>query len=133
MVLGNTGSGKTTTVLKLLGNDFEAAEERGDTIYVPKVLNPEHASFCTSSEAKSCTRHINAALIPKAMMEKVLKREEVLICDTPGFGDTNGIEVDIANQVGMVQALHECSSVRLLVILPATSLLISNSRARRAQ
>ena len=66
-----------------------------------------HKTFYTSPEAKSCTRYINAAQLPKFMQEKLIrKNEEIWICDTPGFGDTAGVEIEIANQVGMINALY---------------------------
>ena len=46
-----------------------------------------------------------------------------MICDTPGFGDSAGVEVDIANGVGMINALLGAASVRVVVILPYDSLL----------
>ena len=46
----------------------------------------------------------------------------LVICDSPGFGDSGGVEVDIANGVGMINALHGALSVRVVVILPYDSL-----------
>lgn len=47
----------------------------------------------------------------------------MVICDSPGFGDSAGVEVDIANGVGMINALHGARSVRVVVILPYDSLI----------
>lgn len=46
-----------------------------------------------------------------------------MLCDSPGFGDNAGVEVDIANGVGMINALYGVNSVRVVVILPYHSLL----------
>ncbi len=46
----------------------------------------------------------------------------LVICDSPGFGDSAGVEVDIANGVVMINALHGARSVRVIVILPYDSL-----------
>ena len=51
------------------------------------------------------------------------KKKTLVICDSPGFGDTAGVEVDIANGVGMINALHGARSVRVVVILPYESLI----------
>lgn len=51
-----------------------------------------------------------------------LNKQTLFICDTPGFGDSAGVEVDIANGVGMMNALHRARSVRVVVILPYDSL-----------
>ncbi len=34
------------------------------------------------------------------------------LSDSPGFGDTGGVEVDIANGIGVIEAIKESKSVR---------------------
>ena len=46
----------------------------------------------------------------------------LVICDSPGFGDTAGVEVDIANGVGMINALYGARSVRVVIVIPYDSL-----------
>ena len=53
------------------------------------------------------------------------KRKKLVICDSPGFGDNAGVEVDIANGVGMISALYGADSVRVVVLL-AYEALVSN-------
>ncbi len=53
------------------------------------------------------------------------KKKNLVICDSPGFGDNAGVEVDIANGVGMISALYGASSVRVVVLL-AYEALVSN-------
>lgn len=48
-----------------------------------------------------------------------------MVCDSPGFGDSAGVEVDIANGVGMINALHGSKSVRVVALL-AYDALTSN-------
>lgn len=43
-------------------------------------------------------------------------------CDSPGFGDSAGTEVDIANVCGMINALHKANSVKIVVIIAHDSL-----------
>jgi hypothetical protein len=50
------------------------------------------------------------------------KKMTLTICDSPGFGDTSGVEVDIANGVGMINALYGARSVLMVVIIPYDSL-----------
>ena len=38
------------------------------------------------------------------------------LCDGPGFGDTAGPEVDIANSLGVIEALGQAQSVKLLAL-----------------
>jgi hypothetical protein len=53
------------------------------------------------------------------MYKKHTKRSDMnlVICDSPGFGDSAGVEVDIANGVGMINALYGATSVRIVVLL----------------
>ena len=71
VVMGQTGAGKTTTILKFLGNSFEEVYIRGAKKYAPFNLSPSHYSFHTSFEAISCTSFINAAQIPESMASKI--------------------------------------------------------------
>ena len=94
MILGNTGSGKSTNILKMLGNNFKKIDVEGATFYVPDdKLKPEHRSFHTSFYGVSCTSFINAARIPENMKEKMstkAKKNDIYVCDPPGFRDTRG-------------------------------------------
>jgi hypothetical protein len=47
----------------------------------------------------------------------------LVICDSPGFGDSAGVEVDIANGVGMINALYGAASVRVVVLLAYEALI----------
>jgi len=40
-----------------------------------------------------------------------------MLCDTPGFGDTSGAEVDVANGIGIVNALKQANSVVPVILL----------------
>lgn len=75
--------------------------------YLNQALN----NVTASSKAESETRYIS----PISVNLKDIgghDDENVIICDSPGFGDTAGVEVDIANGYGIIQAIKECRSVR---------------------
>lgn len=55
-------------------------------------------------------------------------KKNLVICDSPGFGDNAGVEVDIANGVGMINALHGAASVRVVVLLAYDALLSNRMR-----
>jgi ABC-type phosphate transport system ATPase subunit len=38
LIVGNTGCGKSATILKFLGNQFKAIEESGSIVFVPEDL-----------------------------------------------------------------------------------------------
>lgn len=46
-----------------------------------------------------------------------------MLCDGPGYGDSGGLEIDIANGVGVINALCECNTVRIVLLLPYNSLV----------
>ncbi len=63
---------------------------------------------------KSVTRYIAAVPLRIEKVEHSFYSGIVVQCDTPGFGDTVGGEVDIANAVGVINANKGCKSVILL-------------------
>jgi hypothetical protein len=46
-------------------------------------------------------------------------REKLFLCDTPGFFDTSGPVVDIANGIGMINAVKCAKSVKPVVVISA--------------
>ena len=42
-----------------------------------------------------------------------------MLCDTPGFDDTNGPEQDIVNGLAVVRAVRGCRSVKPVVVVRA--------------
>lgn len=93
-MIGNTGSGKSTNILKFLGYNLKQGKFGKLTTLVPiGNLQKEHKTFYTSPEAKSCTRYINAVEVPKEMYPRgtPASRKTLVICDSPGFGDSAGV------------------------------------------
>ncbi|CAF1996377.1 unnamed protein product [Rotaria magnacalcarata] len=97
--LGNTGSGKSTTIHFL--SDLKRIE--------------------TAPFAKSITRCIT----PVTVYFKDIGaygQDSIILCDSPGFGDTNGPEVDIANGIAIVRAIRVCESVKPVLLISYTSI-----------
>ena len=68
--IGNTMSGKSTNILKFLGYNLRVGTFKGLKTLVPtQNLEKDHETFYTSPEQKSCTRYVNAVLIPDKMYE----------------------------------------------------------------
>jgi len=65
-----------------------------------KVNNPQAEEIMTGPFAFSVTKFINCVNV-----------DGLIICDSPGFEDTQGCEVDIANGVGVVEGIKGCKSV----------------------
>lgn len=51
-------------------------------------------------------------------------------CDCPGFGDNRGEEINIANAVNIRKTLHCALSVRTVVIINHSSIMVRNCRLR---
>eukprot|EP00977_Amphora_coffeiformis_P023862 scaffold14619_cov146-Amphora_coffeaeformis.AAC.2 len=112
LLIGQTGSGKTTTLLYLSGAKFEEKDHNGFDHYEPV----EKSDFATSSGSSSVTKTIQAKTI------RLKSNKDVVICDTPGFEDTEGVEVEIANSCGLIRALRRARSVKPILVLNAETM-----------
>lgn len=50
----------------------------------------------------------------------IFVKEELYLCDTPGFFDTSGVAVDIANGVGMINAVKFAKTVKPIIVISAS-------------
>jgi septin family protein len=105
VLLGDTGSGKSTCIHYLAGSEMKKTTindlphiEPIVNRYIPNIIDSVKCSPYSVSE----TRHINAIEI--STNEKG-KKIEIFLVDTPGFGDTRGPEVDIINGISTIQAI----------------------------
>ena len=64
-----------------------------------KVNNKEAANILTNPFCKSVTKYITPVTV------EYKKNKFITICDTPGFDDSNGVEVDIANGISVIKAI----------------------------
>ena len=97
MLLGNTGVGKSTLIayllqIKLIEVDIKLSTFEGYKRIIKKFNDEEFPSLKIGHEFKSETTCI------RGFKSTEMK---VMICDSPGFNDTKGVEVDIANSVGI--------------------------------
>ncbi|XP_065663336.1 uncharacterized protein LOC136085795 isoform X2 [Hydra vulgaris] len=122
LLLGMTGSGKTATIHFLSGSKMV---EQKVEIKPGKFLNhitaaepfPDALSkFVISCRAESETRYINPIQINLKDLG-AFTDEFIILCDSPGFGDTAGPEVDIANSVSIVEGIRCCKSVRPVILM----------------
>ncbi|CAF4940131.1 unnamed protein product, partial [Rotaria socialis] len=89
---------------------------------VEPIKNPELRRIISSPRNKSETRYITPVTVPLRDIFGSHETGEFIICDAPGFGDTAGPEVDIANGVGVIEAIRGCKSVKILALSSYKSL-----------
>ncbi|RNA15557.1 helicase carboxy-terminal domain [Brachionus plicatilis] len=117
LLVGKTGSGKSTTLHCLAGSSFKYNDQNDH--YEPFDIQPNLQNVITSNSSNSETRFI---LPIDINLERINRTDYITICDTPGFNDSAGAEVDIANTFGIVKAIRCCQSVRLVVLISRRSL-----------
>ncbi|XP_065663332.1 uncharacterized protein LOC105845996 isoform X3 [Hydra vulgaris] len=122
LLLGMTGSGKTATIHFLSGSKMVKQKIE---IEPGKFLNhitaaepfPDALSkLVISCHAESETRYINPIQINLKDLGAFTDKF-IILCDSPGFGDTAGPEVDIANSISLVEGIRSCKSVRPVFLL----------------
>ncbi|CAF1361391.1 unnamed protein product [Rotaria magnacalcarata] len=129
LLVGVTGSGKSTTIQFLAGATMkELRVEISSGKFVKHITavgllkDTELSNINSSYLQKSETRFIAPVTVE---LNKVLDAHEtgtLILCDAPGFGDTAGPEVDIANSIGVIEALKGTKSVKLLALSSYKSL-----------
>jgi hypothetical protein len=78
--------------------------------------NPQIQKVKVSPTAISETLYITPVIMDTAKLN-IRGKGMITFCDSPGFGDNRGNEVDIANGIGIVKAVKGCKSVRLVIVL----------------
>ena len=96
--------GKSTTIHFLCGSAFG---RQGNRVFPLEPYPPELKDFIVSKNVVSETSAVNAI---------ELKSKNIWICDTPGFDDSRGVEIDIANGLGITEAVRTARSVRILCL-----------------
>ena len=111
---GKTGSGKTTTINYLSGREM----------FFKTISTTNPFSKTWDEEVIECKDPIPGFTIGHQMKSETsvihiyeCSRSGLLYCDSPGLGDTGGIEVDIANAVGISNTLLNSSSVRIVFVM----------------
>lgn len=119
LFMGLTGHGKSTTIHHLAGSKFKEHQVNGEVMrfatgrphYIPISDIKELEKVTTSPYPESDTHNI----IP---VEVTLPDgRQVIMCDSPGFEDTNGVELDIANSIAIENAISECAGVKPIVVI----------------
>ena len=57
------------------------------------------------------------------------KDSSIWVCDTPGFDDNNGPEVDISNGIGIYKCISGAASVRPVFLISRSGIEEGNLKA----
>jgi DNA polymerase III delta prime subunit len=115
--LGNTGSGKSTTIHFLAGSKMIRTNIKGLNHIAPtEIKNSDLKLIVTAPFAKSVTRCITPVTVSFKDIG-AYGHDSIILCDSPGFDDTNGAENDIANGIAIVRVIHACESVKPVVVV----------------
>jgi len=132
LLLGETGAGKTTVIQFLLGMKmkkkvfFGISHIEGDIEeYINRINKNGPYNQMKSDNIKnlksSCflrseTRFINPIQLDLDKDDRY-NIDSIIICDTPGFRDTNGTEVDIANGLSIINTINMAKSIRPVILI----------------
>ncbi|CAF4857658.1 unnamed protein product, partial [Rotaria sp. Silwood1] len=129
LLVGETGSGKSTTIHFLAGSEMKEVQveiEPGKFLDhitpIRPVKNPELNNVTSSPFHKSETRYITPVTIQLKDILGSHETDVITLCDAPGFSDTAGVEVDIVNSLGVIEALKGTKSVKILALSSYQSL-----------
>ncbi|CAF1267133.1 unnamed protein product [Adineta steineri] len=129
LLIGITGSGKSTTVQFLTGTKMkETRVEICPGKFLKhittdgSIINPGLIDVKSSPLSKSETRFIIPVTISLKDIFGSYETNEIILCDAPGFSDTESPEIDISNCVGVTRALKSCKSVSILALSSYQSL-----------
>ncbi len=112
MLFGTTGAGKSTLIQYLYG--AKMAQFQGGHIEAKHPFPIELCDFKSSAAMTSCTRYINAIEI--TIDKQNNEKQNITLVDTPGFGDTQSVEVDISNTIGIVRSAIKAEKIYPVIL-----------------
>ncbi len=146
LIIGKTGTGKSTLIQALAGKKFHESEhtysycngQETDTIteIVYEAIDPL-PDFEIGHEKKSKTVTIgcfdpDVSSSSTSSHESFVGKRNIVLVDTPGFEDTRGPEGDVATSVLLSQVASCCRSLRFVIMISYVSLLEDRGGSMRS-
>ena len=124
VLLSGTGAGKSTTIRYFCGCEMVQDPINKHIEAVDNNGIPELNKVISSCKTISETRYLTYIPIPPRILKKLVGDDDYSLnfCDSPGFGETAGAEVDIANNIGIVNGFSKCKSVKIVILVSWNSL-----------
>jgi GTP-binding protein EngB required for normal cell division len=107
LFLGNCGSGKSASIHFLAGSKMIKTKKNGFFHIEPFDSAPCVRDVKVGVSTQSVTKSMTVVELSNGM----------IVCDTPGFGDTAGPETDIANGIGLINSLSFTKTIQPVMIL----------------
>ncbi|EWS74742.1 50S ribosome-binding GTPase (macronuclear) [Tetrahymena thermophila SB210] len=113
LLAGPTGSGKSTTANYLLGSEMfiENIETckvvEGQTYKIQTQVFNSNGKFSIGYSKQSET----------STLQKACLQENYFLCDSPGFFDNRGAEIEIANAQSLNQFMQNCKSMKMIILV----------------
>ncbi|CAF1581989.1 unnamed protein product [Rotaria magnacalcarata] len=129
LLVGATGSGKSTTIQFLAGAKMkDTLIEIAPGKFVKHIAtdgpvkNAQLSCVKTNPLSTSETRYILPVTVQLKHIFGDHETGEIILCDASGFDNTEGSEFEIANSVGLAEALRSCKSIKMLALSSYRSL-----------
>ena len=121
LLLGHTGACKSTKLHFLAGSQMKRDQNTGH-IYPVNVKREELKRIARVQKVtESVTRFVSSATLnlrDAGVIQFGADVKNVIeLCDTPGFNDTEGPEMDVSNGLGIVKAVSSSRSVKVLMVI----------------
>ena len=115
----NNFKGKSTTLHFLGGSklDYELINNKKVMVSKNKISNHDLEKIKIGS---SLLDSETQTIIPIRISTDSIRgsnESQVIMCDTPGFNDTRGIEIDIANGIAIRKCVHSCAGIKPVVLI----------------
>ena len=147
LFVGRTGAGKSSTIHFIKGTKF-IQDPKHNKHYLPqskpsKELNKIKLDWKVSQSVTRC-------ITPVTMTTDEINtnsnnnnnginnnddnkenRKEIILCDTPGFGDTGGDEIELANSLSLVGAMHKANKVHIILVLSCDDIASRSSSFKK--